>query len=302
MWVMSGDCTLPNFFGRAAVAAEITQSKRPAILRRDGVTRERRMDAYWQEVLDRRWKRAAPRGKSPKFGRHSTGQFSAYQDRNRLLLKMGFGTYADYLESPLWDGIRQRVLERDGGLCWGCKKPATQVHHQQYTRNNLSGANLFSMVAVCGKCHSEAEMDMDRGKTPLWMANKRLGNSRKRNDVNLLFDENPEYKAARAERQSILELKAPTTEQIARCGQLHHKMRDLQLEADRRYKAQKKAARAARLESLDKDSRPSHGNTIPGSGGSGAVPTVQVASKTEPDSHPVAASRNHGEIVKPYPA
>jgi hypothetical protein len=269
------------------------------------------MEAYWQEILDRRWKQPRPvrkaakkpakarkpakADKSREFG------FSAYGDRNRFLLRIGYESYRKYLDSPLWASIRQRVLDRDGGLCWACNKPATQVHHQQYTAGNLTGENLHNMVSVCGGCHHNAEIDRERGKTTPGWANRRLKTQRKWNDIGLTFSTNPEYKAMWLERQAILELKTPTTAQLSRCGELRRKMSALRFEAKRRYKAQKKAAKAAR-QSLDKDSRPSHGNTIPGSGGSGAVPTVQVASKTEPDSHPVAASRNHGEIVKPYPA
>ncbi len=65
-------------------------------------------------------------------------------DRRRL--------YAEYLASPAWRRKRQQVLDRDGGICQGCrKKAATEVHHLTYVR--FGGEMLFDLVAVCDDCH-----------------------------------------------------------------------------------------------------------------------------------------------------
>jgi 5-methylcytosine-specific restriction endonuclease McrA len=60
--------------------------------------------------------------------------------------------YETYLLSPEWDDKRRRVLEREGGICEGCRKrPATQVHHETY--QNVGNEPLFELRAVCRVCH-----------------------------------------------------------------------------------------------------------------------------------------------------
>ncbi|MCA9180572.1 MAG: hypothetical protein KDA51_03945 [Planctomycetales bacterium] len=41
--------------------------------------------------------------------------FTAYQQRNNVLLGMGFSSYAQYLQSSLWKGIRERQLMKQAG-------------------------------------------------------------------------------------------------------------------------------------------------------------------------------------------
>ena len=60
--------------------------------------------------------------------------------------------YEAYLQTPEWADKRQRVLEREGGLCEGCRRrPATQVHHETY--RNVGSEPLFELRAVCHVCH-----------------------------------------------------------------------------------------------------------------------------------------------------
>jgi hypothetical protein len=83
-----------------------------------------------------------------------------YGQRNALLKKLGIGpTYADYLASPLWAGIRRRVMGRDKGLCQICAKKASSVHHQRYRKANLLGLTLAHMFAICRECHELIEFD-----------------------------------------------------------------------------------------------------------------------------------------------
>jgi 5-methylcytosine-specific restriction endonuclease McrA len=61
--------------------------------------------------------------------------------------------YEEYLETPAWQQIRERVLERDNWVCQGCAvRPATEVHHLTYQR--LFREMLFDLIAVCKRCHN----------------------------------------------------------------------------------------------------------------------------------------------------
>jgi 5-methylcytosine-specific restriction endonuclease McrA len=60
--------------------------------------------------------------------------------------------YHEYLQTDRWRVHRQRVIERDGGVCQSClKTPATDVHHLTY--NYGFHAPAFALVAVCRRCH-----------------------------------------------------------------------------------------------------------------------------------------------------
>jgi len=92
-------------------------------------------------------------------GRRGKRPWIDYEARGRHLLALGFATYADYLASPLWASIRQKVLDRDRGQCRLCPKPATQVHHARYDRETLEGTSLTFLGAVCAGCHRFVEFD-----------------------------------------------------------------------------------------------------------------------------------------------
>lgn len=77
---------------------------------------------------------------------------SEWDIRREALARLGFGCYADYLASPLWKRIKQRVFERDKKICV-CGRPAHQVHHRQYEYRELSGESLFWLVSLCVRCH-----------------------------------------------------------------------------------------------------------------------------------------------------
>lgn len=81
-----------------------------------------------------------------------------YGQRNRLLKELGIGpTYAEYLASGLWAGIRKRVLARDKCQCQICGEKAHIVHHQRYRKDNLLGLSLKHMFAICDDCHKLIE-------------------------------------------------------------------------------------------------------------------------------------------------
>lgn len=81
----------------------------------------------------------------------------AYTKRDAALLKLGFGSYASYLDSDLWKSIRAKVLIRDKRRCRCCKEPAFQVHHDSYGEATLRGDAFDRLFAICEKCHKEIE-------------------------------------------------------------------------------------------------------------------------------------------------
>lgn len=71
-----------------------------------------------------------------------------------IVEKLGFSGYKQYLKSKLWMEIRIRVLDEKGGVC-RCGRLATEVHHEKYTQDNLSGLSLDYMHPICKACHKE---------------------------------------------------------------------------------------------------------------------------------------------------
>lgn len=66
-----------------------------------------------------------------------------------------FDWYGQYLSSPEWKSKRQKVLERAGWLCEGCRScRPTQVHHLTY--EHVGNELLYELVALCDSCHDLA--------------------------------------------------------------------------------------------------------------------------------------------------
>lgn len=82
---------------------------------------------------------------------------TAYATRDEVLIRMGFGSYAEYLESPFWKAIRDAKLAVDPN-CELCDVPATEVHHLSYRRGALSGKKRHALVSICRKCHHRVEI------------------------------------------------------------------------------------------------------------------------------------------------
>ncbi len=92
---------------------------------------------------------------------------AVYAHRNVTLSGMGFLSYAEYLSSDLWWSIRRRVLLR-ASSCVMCQNAATQVHHVDYTRGNLTGADSHLMVPICRPCHKRIEFGDGGRKAHPW--------------------------------------------------------------------------------------------------------------------------------------
>lgn len=95
---------------------------------------------------------------------HRAYELTAYRERNVVLKQMWFESYERYIRSPLWQSIRERVLERDGRACRGCGRFARQAHHTSYAADVMSGDNIEPIQAICGKCHLGIEFTRKRTK------------------------------------------------------------------------------------------------------------------------------------------
>jgi hypothetical protein len=102
--------------------------------------------------------------------------WNPYEVRNETLKRMGFNSYREYLESPLWKSIRAKVLARDRCKCLKCGQEAREVHHKSYERGVLLGwaSKRRHLISLCRACHEGAEF-CDGRKTKLSEANARCG-------------------------------------------------------------------------------------------------------------------------------
>jgi hypothetical protein len=72
--------------------------------------------------------------------------------------------YYQYLSTPEWRSIRQRVIRRAGGVCEGCgEREATIVHHLTYQRRGKEF--LLDLIAVCRECHDLIHKKGDHGRS-----------------------------------------------------------------------------------------------------------------------------------------
>jgi len=104
----------------------------------------------------------------------------SYDARDSIVKKLGFSSYRQYLSSPLWQDIRSRYLAKYS-TCFGCGKPANQIHHKFYSEQNLSGKDLNGMFSICGECHERIEFKPSGMKVNVGEANRWLFKIRKEN-------------------------------------------------------------------------------------------------------------------------
>ena len=78
--------------------------------------------------------------------------------QDRIVRKLGFWCYKDYLKSDLWQQIREAVQ----GPCYRCGGDANTVHHKKYTIENMRGDTTKGLARVCGPCH----LSIHNGKLP----------------------------------------------------------------------------------------------------------------------------------------
>lgn len=111
-----------------------------------------------------------------------------YANRDALLHEMGFTSYAEYLASQLWSGIRTAAFQLHGAQCKLCKSRAVVIHHLSYNKSVLLGKDLNGLAPLCDKCHYKVEFSKKNRKHSLEEAKTvfdRLANSKKSKRCNL---------------------------------------------------------------------------------------------------------------------
>lgn len=151
-----------------------------------------------------------------------------YVRRNEILKGLGYSSYRQYLASDVWRKIRSDVLSATKS-CWCCRsKPATQVHHTEYTLENLSGATTSGLVGMCGGCHYGSEFSAKYGKVDLPYANKRASKIRKRNIRRICFRINQEYRDIADRYYSIKRTMLKCPERSAMMVEMRRKRRAIE--------------------------------------------------------------------------
>ena len=73
-------------------------------------------------------------------------------ERFEVLQKSRFYNYDKYLQSKEWKIIRDKVIQRDNGICLHCNtNPAQEVHHKHY--KTIYKENISDLESVCTDCH-----------------------------------------------------------------------------------------------------------------------------------------------------
>jgi hypothetical protein len=102
---------------------------------------------------------------------------ATYADRDAWVRSIGFAGYGEYLASPLWGQVRERVFRAKGNRCFLCGRHATQVHHNRYHKSDLLGLSLKYLNPICGRCHTTIEYGED-GKRSVVGARDQYGRLR----------------------------------------------------------------------------------------------------------------------------
>lgn len=95
-----------------------------------------------------------------------------YELRDKLLKKLGYPSYQEYLCSERWWKIKEKVLVAYENRCILCSSKATEVHHLSYRAKVLMGKKMDQLVPLCRSCHVKVEFHPDGKKRMLAQAQK----------------------------------------------------------------------------------------------------------------------------------
>ncbi len=74
---------------------------------------------------------------------------------NTTTVNPWWDVYREYLKSPQWKLVRNKIIARQDGLCEGCRDwRISQVHHKTYDR--VGYELLIDLVGLCDACHKTA--------------------------------------------------------------------------------------------------------------------------------------------------
>lgn len=99
-----------------------------------------------------------------------------FQKRDKALRNLGFESYADYLRSDLWRGIKKKVMGGyEAKMCYVCDMfVATELHHLTYETSVMRGNKPSHLYPVCEHCHEKIFEYSKRRRTNQKNATRRL--------------------------------------------------------------------------------------------------------------------------------
>lgn len=113
------------------------------------------------------------RHRKDKTDRRDPKVMEAYDDRESILIGLGYRSYREYLSTPEWAEIKRRVLVR-WPLCLICLGKSQVVHHVKYWDSVLLGLDDRRLAALCHACHERIEIGSDGKKARIGTANVTL--------------------------------------------------------------------------------------------------------------------------------
>ena len=86
------------------------------------------------------------------WNKKKTDENAIIKEQFEIFRNTRFYNYHKYLNSEEWKIIRDKVIERDNGMCLHCKtKPAQEVHHKHY--ETIYKEKIDDLESVCSDCH-----------------------------------------------------------------------------------------------------------------------------------------------------
>lgn len=119
-------------------------------------------------------------GRSTAVGQSKERNGQNYLSRWHNLKALGFKDYREYLASDLWREVRAKVFHAKGSICYLCPNPATELHHNRYHTNDLTGKRMKYIHPICRSCHERIEFVGVGQKAAVGQAKKSFKKLRKR--------------------------------------------------------------------------------------------------------------------------
>lgn len=113
--------------------------------------------------------------------------------------------YADYINSPEWQAVRERYfkskLPKECYCCAAPWRPGFHLHHRTY--KNLGAENLRDLVLVCPSCHSRIHENQKLTGASVWGCTSNL-----RHKIHPVYGKKARAKRRKVERPQRLARRA----------------------------------------------------------------------------------------------
>ena len=104
----------------------------------------------WKQIIDptHTWKTGTP--PTARFARACSA--SKCPEIVEMLKQL---SYSDFLRTPYWKAVSQRIRHRYNGICQNCgtNHYDVHVHHKTYEHHGQEALYLYELTLLCAKCH-----------------------------------------------------------------------------------------------------------------------------------------------------